>query len=217
MKRVALLLLVFVARIISAQERDVVVTGGWLFTATTNDRIRNPGILIRAGKLLRVGGDLSIATPDAQRVVVADTETVIPGLFDLHAHYAIELFNAGRKDETAAYPALFLANGVTSTFPAGEMDPDSMRALRIRIDNGEQPGPRLMNSGPYFGTARPGWNRSVETPQRIATEVDHWAELGVKGFKAKGVTPDELHALVERAHFHGLTVTDTWIPAIATA
>ena len=88
----------------SAQERDVVVTGGWLFTSTSNDRVRNPGILIRGGKFLRVGGDLSIAAQDAQRVVVADTETVIPGLFDLHAHYAIELFNAGRKDETVAYP-----------------------------------------------------------------------------------------------------------------
>jgi imidazolonepropionase-like amidohydrolase len=207
MKRFFLLLLLVVARIVPAQERDVLVTGGWLFTSTSNDRIRNPGILIRAGKLLRVGGDLSIAAQNAERVVVADTETIIPGLFDLHAHYAIELFNAGRKDETVAYPALFLANGVTSTFPAGEMDPDAMRALRIRIENGEQPGPRLMNSGPYFGTARPGWSRSVETPQQIAAEVDHWAELGVKGFKAKGITPDELRALVERAHFHGLTVT----------
>jgi imidazolonepropionase-like amidohydrolase len=207
MKRFFLLLLVAIAQILPAQERDVLVTGGWLFTSTSNDRIRNPGILIRAGKLLRVGGDLSIAAPDAERVVVADTETIIPGLFDLHAHYAIELFNAGRKDETTAYPALFLANGVTSTFPAGEMDPDAMRALRVRIDNGEQPGPRLMNSGPYFGTARPGWNRSAETPEQIAKEVDHWAELGVKGFKAKGITPDELRALIERAHFHGLTVT----------
>ncbi|HEY4302898.1 MAG TPA: amidohydrolase family protein [Gemmatimonadaceae bacterium] len=207
MKRFFLFLLLVVARVAPAQERDVLVTGGWLFTSTSNDRIRNPGILIRAGKLLRVGGDLSIAAQDAQRVVVADTETVIPGLFDLHAHYAIELFNAGRKDETAAYPSLFLANGVTSTFPAGEMDPDAMRALRVRIENGEQPGPRLMNSGPYFGTARPGWNRTTETAQQIATEVDHWAELGVKGFKAKGITPDELKALVERAHFHGLTVT----------
>ena len=206
MKRFVLLLLVLVARIASAQEHDVVVTGGWLFTATSNDRIRNPGILIRGGKLLRIGGDLSIAAQDAERVVVADTETVIPGLFDLHAHYAIELFNAGRKDETQAYPALFLANGVTSTFPAGEMDPNAMRALRIRIENGEQPGPRLMNSGPYFGTARPGWDRAI-TAQQIAAEVDHWVELGVKGFKAKGITPDELHALIDRAHFHGLTVT----------
>ena len=193
-------------RFASAQERDVVVTGGWLFTSTGNDRVRNPGILIRAGKFLRIGGDLSIAAADAERVQVADTETVIPGLFDLHAHYAMDLFNAGRKDETAAYPALFLANGVTATFPAGEMDPDAMRALRVRIDNGEQPGPRLLNSGPYFGTARPGWNRSI-TREQIYAEVDHWAELGVRGFKAKGITPDELRALIERAHLHGLTVT----------
>ena len=206
MKRVAIFLVVSLAGIAHAQERDVVVTGGWLFAATGNDRVRNPGILIRAGKFLRVGGDLSIAAPDVQRIQLADTETAIPGLFDLHAHYAMDLFNAGRKDETAAYPALFLANGVTSTFPAGEMDPDAMRALRIRIENGVEPGPRLMSSGPYFGTARPGWNREITT-QEIYAEIDHWAELGVKGIKTKGITPDELRAVIERAHLHGLTVT----------
>jgi imidazolonepropionase-like amidohydrolase len=185
---------------------DVVITGGWLFTSTSDKRIRNPGILIRAGKLLRVGGDISIAAPNAQRIQLADTETVIPGMFDLHAHYAMELFNAGRKDETTAYPSLFLANGVTSTWPAGEMNADSMRALRIRIDRGHEPGPRLMNSGPYFGTARPGWKRDISVDS-IYKEVDHWAELGVRGFKAKGITAYQLKALIERAHQHGLTVT----------
>lgn len=204
--RKTLLLLAFAAQIAPAQERDVVVTGGWLFTSTSNDRVRNPGILIRGGKFLRVGGDLSIAAANAERVVVADSETIIPGLLDLHAHYAIELFNAGRKDETAAYPALFLANGVTATFPAGEMDPNVMRDLRVRIENGQQPGPRILNSGPYFGTARPNWNRGTTTEQ-IYADVDKWAALGAKGFKAKGISPAELEALIERAHFHGLTVT----------
>ncbi len=202
----ALLAVAGLGGVARAQERDVVVTGGWLFASTGNARVRNPGILIRAGKFLRVGGDLSIAGADAERVQLADSETVIPGLFDLHAHYAMELFDAGRKDETVAYPSLFLANGVTSTFPAGEMNADAMRALRIRIDNGEQPGPRLLNSGPYFGTARPGWNRQITT-QEIDSEVDYWATLGVKGFKAKGITPEQLRALIQRAHLHGLTVT----------
>lgn len=205
MKRLALLCLLLLARFAPAQERDVVVTGGWLFTATSNDRIRNPGILIRAGKILSVG-DVSGAAPDAQRVQVADTETVVPGFFDLHAHYAMDLFNAGRKDETVAYPPLFIANGVTSTFPAGEMNPDDMRSLRIKIDNGEIVGPRIMNSGPYFGTARPDWNRNI-TREQIYAEIDHWAELGIKGVKAKGITPDQLKAVIERAHLHGLTVT----------
>ena len=211
MPRFALLLLAALARVAGAQsapslDHDIVITGGWLFTSTGNDRIHNPGLLVRAGKILSVGGDLSGAAPDATRIQLADSETVIPGLFDLHAHYAMELFNAGRKDETVAYPSLFLANGVTSTFPAGEMDPEAMRALRIRIENGEQPGPRLLNSGPYFGTARPGWNRQI-TAQQIDSEVDYWAERGVRGFKAKGVTPDQLRALIDRAHLHGLTVT----------
>src|SRR4051812_29966604 len=56
MKRVALLLVVLVTSLASAQERDVMVTGGWLFASTSNARVRNPGILIRAGKILRVGG-----------------------------------------------------------------------------------------------------------------------------------------------------------------
>src|SRR5690348_9991392 len=103
--RVAALLFSLLATALPAQERDIVITGGWLFTSTGSDRVRNSGIVIRAGKFLRVGGDLSVAAPNAERIALADTETAIPGLFDLHAHYAIELYNAGRKDETAAYPS----------------------------------------------------------------------------------------------------------------
>jgi imidazolonepropionase-like amidohydrolase len=190
----------------TAASPDVVLLGGWLFTSTAHARVRNPGILIRAGKFLRVGGDLSIVRAGADTIRVADDETIIPGLFDLHAHYAVDLFNKGRVDEIRAYPSLFLANGVTSTFPAGEMNADSMRALRIRIDRGQEPGPRLLNSGPYFGTARPGWKRDISVDS-IDAEVDHWAELGVAGFKAKGIAPYQLQALIERAHQHGLTVT----------
>jgi len=191
---------------VPADTSDVVITGGWLFTSTGDQRVHNPGILIRAGKLLRVGGDLSIASPNAVHIALADSETVIPGLFDLHAHYAMDLFGAGRKDETRAYPSLFLANGVTATWPAGEMDPDSMRALRVRIDRGLEPGPRLLNSGPYFGTARPGWTRDMSADS-IRAEVDHWAELGVRGFKAKGIQGYQLRALIDEAHVYGLTVT----------
>lgn len=71
---------------------------------------------------------------------------------------------------------------------------------------------RLLNSGPYFGTARAGWVRDM-TPAQIYAEVDHWVERGLRGlrglrgFKAKGIAPEQLHTLIERAHFHGLTVT----------
>jgi hypothetical protein len=39
-----------------------------------------------ASKFLRVSGDLSLATPGAERLQLAESETVIPDMFDLHAH-----------------------------------------------------------------------------------------------------------------------------------
>ena len=184
--------------------RDLHLRGGMLFDAIRDNAIANPGILIRAGKIMQIGGTIDTAAADVIRL--ADDEFILPGFFDLHAHYAVDLFRGNRVDETAVYPALFLANGVTSTFPAGEMQPDKMRALRLRIENGEQPGPRVYNSGPYYGTARPGWTQTM-TADSIYKEVDFWASQGVRGFKAKGIQPEHLKALIERAHVHGLSVT----------
>lgn len=186
--------------------QTIVIRGGWYFDANGGTRVRNPGIVIRAGKILRLAAPTAAELNGARVIEVSNEETVLPGLFDLHAHYNLNLFGTNRRDETIAYPAAFLANGVTTTFPAGEYNPEDMQVLRGRIERGEQPGPRLFNSGPYFGTARPDWNASI-TPQQIHAEVDAWAARGVKGFKAKGITSAHLQALIERAHWHGLTVT----------
>lgn len=187
---------------------DVVLRGGWIFDGVGGDVVRNGGVIARGGKLLAVRADLAGADLSAARVIdLGDDEYILPGLFDLHAHYAIDLFGDGRIDEQSVYPQIFLANGVTSTFPAGEMDPVSMRATRLRIAAGEQVGARIHGSGPYFGSARPGWNAAAMTPDSIRAEVDHWAGLGARGFKAKGIRPEQLEPLIERAHRHGLTVT----------
>ncbi|MGH7501179.1 MAG: amidohydrolase family protein [Longimicrobiales bacterium] len=123
---------------------DIVLRGGWLFDATGDARQRNTGIVIRNGALFAVGADLRRADLSVARVIdVAEQETVVPGFFDLHAHYAVDLFGEGRVDEYEVNPVVFLANGVTSTFPAGEVDPEGMRAAREAIAAGTQPGPRL--------------------------------------------------------------------------
>ena len=123
--------------------------------------------------------------------------------------YGVDLFGEGRVDEYTVNPLLFLANGVTSTcFPAGEVDPEGngMEA-RKRIDNGQQIGPRILNSGPYFGSARPGWNDAEMDAEHIRADVRKCAALGIKGLKAKGIHPDQLAALIDEGHRHGLTIT----------
>jgi imidazolonepropionase-like amidohydrolase len=189
-------------------QQNVVIRGGWLFTGTTNTVVRNRGILVVAGRLMAVDRAITPAEAEGARVVqLRDDQYVLPGIFDVHAHYNMTLGPEGlRSDEYTYNPLIFLANGVTSTFPAGEYDPEAMMRTRIRIDDGEQIGPRIYNSGPYFGTARRGWNQNATTAD-IYKDVDEWAAKGARAFKAKGIAPEHLKALIERAHQHGLTVT----------
>jgi len=168
--------------------------------------IPNPGILIRNGTILRVGALDPLGT-GTEAILLNDDHFIMPGLFDLHAHYAVDLFGEGRVDEYTVNPVLFLANGVTSTFPAGEVDPAEALRGRERIASGEIPGPRIFSSGPYWGSARPGWDHARMTPDSIRREAAWWALRGARGFKAKGIRPEQLRALIDVAHEHGLTVT----------
>jgi imidazolonepropionase-like amidohydrolase len=196
------------AQAIPQHQQNVVIRGGWLFTSMSNTVIRNRGILIVAGRLMAVDRAVTPEEATGARLVqLRDDQYVLPGIFDVHAHYNMTLGAEGlRSDEYTYNPLIFLANGVTSTFPAGEYDPEGMMEARKRIDSGEQIGPRIYNSGPYFGTARRGWNQNATTAD-IYKDVDEWAAKGARAFKAKGIAPEHLRALIERAHLHGLTVT----------
>lgn len=187
--------------------RTLVIRGGWLFDGTGDTIVRSRGIVIRDSILVQVNQETDEGALEGAEVLeLSDDQYIIPGMFDLHAHYAVDLFGRGRVDETRVYPALFLANGVTSTFPAGEVSPDEMGELKLRIESGDQAGPRLFRSGPYFGSARQGWT-SETTAEQIRAEVDYWVAQGVHGFKAKGIRPEHLRALIDAAHAHGRTVT----------
>ncbi|MES2357843.1 MAG: amidohydrolase family protein [Gemmatimonadota bacterium] len=193
---------------VRAQSQPVIIRGGWIFTATSDTVEHNRGIFIRAGKILVADGNMAEEDTTGARVItLSNDEYVLPGIFDMHAHYNMTLGEGGiRQDEYKYNPLIFLANGVTSTFPAGEYDPEGMMETRKRIDSNQQIGPRIYNSGPYFGTARRGWTEGI-TPDSIYKEVDYWAANGVRSFKAKGISPQDLRPLIERAHLHGITVT----------
>lgn len=182
----------------------VMASGGRLWDGTADSDRANPGILVRNGTILAVGVE-----PDerAESLALPDDAFVMPGLFDLHAHYAVDLFGEGRIDEYPINATLFLANGVTSTFPAGEVDPVAAREARERIALGEIPGPRIYSSGPYFGSWRTGWRDADISEDSLRREATYWALHGARGLKVKGISPRLLPVLIDVAHANGLTVT----------
>ena len=86
------------AQVTTPQAGDLVVLGGRLWDGTGDGAVPNPGILIRNGTILRIGGVEPLGS-GAEAVLLDDEHFVMPGLFDLHAHYAVDLFGEGRVDE----------------------------------------------------------------------------------------------------------------------
>ncbi len=184
-----------------------VLRGGWIYDAGARQVKRNTGIVVLNGKFFLVGADLTGRDLSrAQVVTLADDEYALPGLIDMHGHYDVMLVSNRRIEELEVNPVVYLANGVTSTFTCGEFYPDAVREARMQIDRGEKIGPRIFQAGPKFGTAYPQWNEKT-TPAEVRAIVDRWANLGVKGFKAYGLTLEQLQALIEQAHRYGLPVT----------
>lgn len=205
--RLSILTLNLLLGVSVAAAQTLLIRGGKLFDAKSGQVRANTGIAIANGRLLYVDLDAEATDLKFNRVVdLDDDQTVLPGFFNLHAHYNVELFGRERIEELEVQPVVYLANGVTSTFTCGEFDPEGVLAMRRRIERGEQTGPRILNSGPYFGAGRPGWDPGI-TPEQIAREIDEWAARGVAGIKVKHITEPHLRAVIERAHAHGLTVT----------
>ncbi len=199
------------------KQNDLLIRGGWLFDGLSDVRRPNTGIVIYNGKITEVDADTSERGMQHIDVLdLADTDTILPGMIDLHAHYNLDLVDKGRVEEVVHNGTIFLANGVTSTWSAGEYYPERVIQQRDRIDAGEAVGPRLFVSGPYFGGFRCEYNVKVAeddcigwpndiTEDEIRREVDTWAEQGVISIKIKQATPDEMRVLIEQAHKNGMT------------
>ena len=124
------------------QEGQLVIRGGWLFDSVSDERRPNTGIVIRDGKIVAVNADIGQQALNAANVIdLAANDTILPGMIDLHAHYNLDLVDKGRVEEVVYNGIIFLANGVTSTWSAGEYFPERVIAQRNRIDAGESIGP----------------------------------------------------------------------------
>lgn len=195
-----LTILVFLLGSFQSFSQNLHITGGWVFDTKSKSFQKNQGVFIENGLFVKV-----VEATNHQVLSLGDEDYILPGLIDLHAHYRVS-YNNLAFDDTVAMPKIFLANGITSTFPAGEIEPEKMWDLQNAIDSNQRPGPRILHSGPYFGSAAPDWNPDF-TEQDIRDRVDYWAARGALGFKAKGITSEHLRVLIDQAHKHSITVT----------
>lgn len=188
--------LVTLAGALSVHGQTLAITSVTVIDVASGERQPNVSVLIDGERIVAVGPGVPIP-PDARRVNGAG-KFLIPGLWDMHAHYQF----AGA--ETAD---LFVANGVLGTRDMGA-DADFIFPLRERIYSGAVLGPDIVLSGPIVDDAPPNFPfrlhvANAEDARRAVLELK---ELGVDFIKVHDHTPREVFFTVaEEAPKLGMT------------
>ena len=161
-------------------------------------------ILIENGKILKIGNSNTLKVPDGFYQMNLSGKTVIPGIIGMHNHMRIP-----RSAMLSTSPKLYLAAGVTTIETCGTGNPYEELAIAKSIENGEQPGPEIINSGPYFTgpNGRPNFIRFTNE-KMVRDTIQYWANKGVKWLKVYTDTrPQDLKVIVDEAHKNNLKVT----------
>ncbi|WP_020538625.1 amidohydrolase family protein [Lewinella cohaerens] len=199
------------------------LVGGTLIDGFGGTPIHNSVIIIKNERIVAVGHQGNLPVPEEAEIISTEGMSVLPGLWDMHVHLMINGHADYAHWDTAYLDRLgdvimpssahqLLRAGVTSARDLGAPLKESIE-VRDRINNGEIPGPTMYMSGPFIqhqpypGTEAFRWGVSGVTDAR--SKVRELAEAGVDCIKLidqDQMTIEEVKAVVDEAHKHGLTV-----------
>ena len=205
-----------------SQDKKALV-GGTLYDGLGGAPIYDSVVLIEDDKIVDVGAEGVLAVPDDYEVISTEAMTVMPGLWEMHAHLMLN-GHSNYPHWHHTYPSRYaseimpasavqlLLAGVTTTRDLGAPFDASLEVKR-KIENGDIPGPRLFVSGPFIqheaypGTENYRWG--VSSPSDARAKVRRLADAGVDVIKLIDhdlMTRAEAQAVVDEAHKHGLKV-----------
>ena len=155
----------------------------------------NATVVVDRGRIVAAGAKAKV--PDGFVRIDARGKTVLPGLWDMHAHY-----------EQVEWGPIYLAAGVTTVRDVGN-ELEFIQAVRGAIQSGKGIGPRLLLAGVVDGSGpfALGVNR-VDTPEQAVAEVNRYHDAGFQQIKIySSVKPEIVKAVAVEAHRLGMTVT----------
>jgi imidazolonepropionase-like amidohydrolase len=156
----------------------------------THVTVINPGtasvqpdrtVVIQGDRIATVEGSAGFHPPKHAKLVEANGQYLIPGLWDMHVHSAFgDWFPRGRD----VILPLFVANGVTGVRDMGGDVPVLMK-WRKEIAAGRIIGPKMVISGPMLDAYLP--NGKLRFPSSVAVSTPAAAIAAVDLLKAQGV------------------------------
>ncbi len=167
-------------------------------------------IVISGGKITAIGNAGAVPVPaDANRMDMTGY-SALPGLVGMHDHLFYPGGGGLYHDMPFSFPRLYLALGVTTIRTTGSMEPYTDLEIKKAVDAGKIPGPKINATGPYMeGEGIPLLQlHQLTGPDDATRTVEYWVAEGARSFKVYNyLTRDELKAVIEAAHKHGIKVT----------
>jgi imidazolonepropionase-like amidohydrolase len=199
------------------------LVGGTLIDGNGSTPIANSVVLVDNGRITAVGRVGALAVPAGYTVINTDGMTVLPGLFEMHAHLML-VGHGNYAHWDSVYPARLqkdvipiaakqsLLHGVTSLRDLGGPLAPIMDTKR-KIDRGELVGATIYTSGPFLQHApypgteafRWGINGVADARAKVNTLADAGVSV-IKLIDQDEMTMDEVRAVVDEAHKRKLPV-----------
>src|SRR5262245_36087630 len=132
------------ARAEDAPAKSLAITGVTVIDATGAPARPDMTVVVTGNRITAVGKSGEVGVPEGARVVNGKGKYLIPGLWDMHVHTA-----------GPSFLPVYLANGVTGVRDMHALDPDATFGLRKQVQEGKQPGPRIVAAGPLVDGPKP--------------------------------------------------------------
>jgi len=173
------------------------IVGATLIDGTGAAPLADSAVVIHDGRIVAVGPRSKVKIPKKANVVDAKGKFLLPGLWDMHAHF-----------EQVEWGPIYLAAGVTTVRDCGN-EFEFITAVRDAIAQGRGLGPRLLLAGVVDGTGPLGLSvQRVDTPEQARMWTDRYHAAGFQQMKIySSVKLENLKAVADEAHRLGMTVT----------
>ncbi len=173
------------------------LVGGTLIDGTGAAPVPDAAIVIRNGRIVSVGPRSEVQVPTGARVVSTTGLTMMPGLWEMHAHYA-----------QVEWGPIYLASGVTTVRDVGNQF-EYLVGVRKALGSGRGIGPRFLSAGIIDGKSPNAIGTSqAATPAEGVALVRRYHEAGFEQIKIySSMTDSVLRAITRAAHAAGMTVT----------
>ena len=184
-------------RIVRSQPNTLVVAGGTLIDGTGRASLPDAVVIIRDGRIVATGPRSHVRIPKDAQVVDGRGKTMLPGLWDMHAHF-----------EQVEWGPLYLAAGVTTVRDCGN-EFEFITAVRDAVAHGRGLGPRALAAGIVDGSGPSALGTErVDTPEQARDWVHRYHDAGFQQMKIyNSVKLEEVKVVAEEAHRLGMTVT----------